>query len=225
MSGKAVARTKAKHERRHFNDIASVRNFIESLNEHGQDKQWATIALKILNCHTQLAWPNGQSRRNSGVPSWFWPKVRRIADTMGVAKYGEVSCEVIWNHESTPTYSRSEVREIKINPINSRIAFAKLFGIELIWSDDYWALQVSKRRRRPVRTELKTKIRPAKPLEFASTEEIDMQKDSTSIDAMLSEIPVLEQKIEKIAGELRRARDELENKRNDIIKRLKSYGI
>lgn len=224
MSGKATARTKAKHERRMSNDIASVRNFLESLYEKGSDCQWTSIILKILNCRAQISWPRHQNQCEHNIPFWFWHKVQRIISDNDIAEFTEIDGQPIYvdgfGAEPFRTGGFSTVSKISVGP-TPRIAFAQLLGIDFRCTPGWnFELHINDRRRTPIFTELKTKTRPAKPTEFASTEEIDMKEQKISVDDMLEEISDMQQKIREMESELAKSRTHLARKKERVREHL-----
>lgn len=229
MSGKAVARTKAKHARRMHNDVAIVRNFIERLNTEKHDKQWSNIALALIGCSLHMNWPVHQWTGNVGVPPWFWSKIRRIADAQGVDIGGNNSnVKVCWLHNATG--AKSTVRELHISYISYElIEFAEQFGIQFIPTHNGFIIPVATRRRASILTCLHKKNRPPKPEIIASTEEIDMKKETPSefsVDKMLKEVDELQREIDKCEMELREKRVDLSYKKEYIRKHLSNnYSI
>lgn len=228
-SGKAVIRTAAKHERRRRNDIALVRNFMNTVQDQEVDSVWLGIVCKILNINCNINWAIIQNNRYVGVPNWFWSKVDRIRRENNLHTPTAVNAHA--EYMSSTIKGMSLVREISFSRSYNNIdKLAKLLDIEITCIGNRCIIPVATRMRNFKDIPLTKKFRVGKPKErYASTEEIDMKlrnEGKVSVDAMLAKIPVLESEVERLGRELAIARDNLDYTRESIRSHLSdNYGI
>lgn len=223
MSGKSTLRSQRKHQRRRHNDIAHVRNFLNTLQSEHHDRDWLNLVCKMFNAETTAAW-NNTYQKTARIPAWFWHKIDRIMRENHIPRCKANTGIAIYTHER----GVSRVGELVFSNDKGVLMLARLLEIEVHSYGMNLFLPVLDRCRNRRNTELRTKMVHPKPenIHYATTEEIDSMRDTISIDKMLKEIPALESRIGVLSRELVQLQDKLQNTRQDVRDYLsKKYGI
>jgi hypothetical protein len=223
MSGKSTLRSQRKHQRRRHNDIAHVRNFLNTLQSEQHDRDWLNLVCKMFNVKTMVKWDNTY-QKTARIPAWFWYKIDRIMRENHIPWCKANTGIAIYMHER----GGSRVGELAFSTDKGVLMLARLLEIEVHSSGMNLVLPVLNRYRNRRNTELRTKMVHPKPenIHYATTEEIDIMRDTISIDKMLKEIPALESRISVLSRELAQLQDKLQNTRQDVRDYLsKKYGI
>lgn len=223
MSGKSTLRSQRKHQRRRHNDIAHVRNFLNTLQFEQHDRDWLNLVCKMFNIETTAAW-NSKYQKTVRIPAWFWYKIDRIMRENYIPRCKANTGITVYAYER----GVSRVGAVAFSTDIGVLMLARLLEIEVYSSDMNLVLPVLNRCRNRRNTELRTKIVHPKPenIHYATTEEIDSMRDTISIDKMLKEIPALESRIGVLSRELVQLQDKLQNTRQDVRDYLsKKYGI
>ena len=223
MSGKSTLRSQRKHQRRRHNDIAHVRNFLNTLQSEQHDRDWLNLVCKMFNAETTAAW-NNTYQKTARIPAWFWHKIDRIMRENHIPCCKANTGIAIYMHER----GVSRVGELAFSTDKGVLMLARLLEIEVHSSGMNLVLPVLNRCRNRRNTKLRTKMVHPKPenIHYATTEEIDIMRDTISIDKMLKEIPALESRIGVLSRELVQLQDKLQNTRQDVRDYLsKKYGI
>lgn len=224
MSGKAAQRTKRKHERRQFNDVAACRNLLSSLCTTQHDKTWARVVLAALGYKVDVYWPKNQ-RNNEVVPYWFWNKIERIMrEQISFSLTGDVK------NAKAITYPPAEliVHEINLGILcAASYELALLLGIEIRYHGHESILIVANRNRSSQMIPLKTRPRPKPPAMIASTEEVDTsQSVKMDINQALENLEKKMQLLDKLNTEIQTLRHQINAERRDISEYLKNnFGI
>lgn len=223
MSGKSTLRSQRKHQRRRHNDIAHVRNFLNTLQSVQYDRNWLNLVCKMFNVETTTTW-NNKYQKTVRIPAWFWYKIDRIMRENHIPRCKANAGITVYAYEG----GVSRVGELAFSTDKSVLMLARLLEIEIHERGMTLVLPVLNRCRNRRNTELRTKIVHPKPenIHYATTEEIDSMRDTISIDKMLKEIPALESRIGILSRELVQLQDKLQNTRQDVRDYLsKKYGI
>ena len=223
MSGKSTLRSQRKHQRRRHNDIAHVRNFLNTLQSVQYDRNWLNLVFKMFNVETTTTW-NNKYQKTVRIPAWFWYKIDRIMRENHIPRCKTNTGITVYTYEG----GVSRVGELAFSTDKSVLMLARLLEIGIHSSGMNLVLPVLNRCRNRRNTELRTKIVHPKPenIHYATTEEIDSMRDTISIDKMLKEIPALESRIGILSRELVQLQDKLQNTRQDVRDYLsKKYGI
>ncbi|APU01878.1 hypothetical protein [Aeromonas phage L9-6] len=231
-SGKAIARTIKKHERRRFNDIAAIRNVLNSMTDPRLDCIHTRTVLRIMGVSGEKTqWPTHQFGSRF-LPVWFWTKVDRVMKETLLHPRGSV-VETEYHYHAT----KATVREIKLSLNDDAVKIARLFGIEIFstnWAH-YHNLAVLTRTRRIETIEKKTRVRPPKPKAVeihASTERIDQVERSHTgenlegLTDQLKQISELTIKLEALSDEACAVKHKILNLRAEVKRRLsEDFGI
>lgn len=223
MSGKSTLRSQRKHQRRRHNDVAHVRNFLNTLQSVQYDRNWLNLVCKMFNVETTTTW-NNKYQKTVRIPAWFWYKIDRIMRENHIPRCKTNTGIAVYTYEG----GVSRVGELAFSTDKSVLMLARLLEIEIHERGMTLVLPVLNRYRNRRNTELRTKIVHLKPenIHYATTEEIDSMRDTISIDKMLKEIPALESRIGILSRELVQLQDKLQNTRQDVRDYLsKKYGI
>lgn len=223
MSGKSTLRSQRKHQRRRHNDIAHVRNFLNTLQSVQYDRNWLNLVCKMFNVETTTTW-NNKYQKTVRIPAWFWYKIDRIMRENHIPRCKTNTGITVYTYEG----GVSRVGELAFSTDKSVLMLARLLEIEVHSSGMNLVLPVLNRCRNRRNTELRTKMVHPKPenIHYATTEEIDIMRDNISVDKMLKEIQALESRIGVLSRELVQLQDKLQNTRQDVRDYLsKKYGI
>lgn len=223
MSGKSTLRSQRKHQRRRHNDIAHVRNFLNTLQSEHHDRDWLNLVCKMFNVETTTTW-NNKYQKTVRIPAWFWYKIDRIMRENHIPRCKTNTGITVYTYEG----GVSRVGELAFSTDKGVLMLARLLEIEIHSSGMNLVLPVLNRYRNRRNTELRTKMVHPKPenIHYATTEEIDIMRDNINVDKMLKEIPALESRIGVLSRELVQLQDKLQNTRQDVRDYLsKKYGI
>lgn len=223
MSGKSTLRSQRKHQRRRHNDIAHVRNFLNTLQSVQYDRNWLNLVCKMFNVETTTTW-NNKYQKTVRTPAWFWYKIDRIMRENHIPRCKTNTGITVYTYEG----GVSRVGELAFSTDRGVLMLARLLEIEIHSSGMNLVLPVLNRCRNRRNTELRAKIVHPKPenIHYATTEEIDSMRDNINVDKMLKEIPALESRIGILSRELVQLQDKLQNTRQDVRDYLsKKYGI
>lgn len=223
MSGKSTLRSQRKHQRRRHNDIAHVRNFLNTLQSEQYDHDWLNLVCKMFNIETMVKWDNTY-QKTARIPAWFWYKIDRIMRENHIPRCKANTGIAIYMHER----GVSRFGELVFSTDKGVLMLARLLEIEVHSSGMNSVLPVLNRYRNRRNTELRTKLVHPKPenIHYATTEEIDIMRDNINVDKLLEEIPALESRISVLSRELAQLQDKLQNTRQDVRDYLsKKYGI
>ena len=223
MSGKSTLRSQRKHQRRRHNDIAHVRNFLNTLQSVQYDRNWLNLVCKMFNVETTTTW-NNKYQKTVRIPAWFWYKIDRIMRENHIPRCKTNTGITVYTYEG----GVSRVGELAFSTDKGVLMLARLLEIEIYSSGMNLVLPVLNRCRNRRNTELRTKMVHPKPenIHYATTEEIDIMRDNINVDKMLKEIPALESRIGILSRELVQLQDKLQNTRQDVRDYLsKKYGI
>ncbi|AFN69703.1 hypothetical protein Aes012_073 [Aeromonas phage Aes012] len=223
MSGKSTLRSQRKHQRRRHNDIAHVRNFLNTLQSVQYDRNWLNLVCKMFNVETTTTW-NNKYQKTVRIPAWFWYKIDRIMRENHIPRCKTNTGITVYTYEG----GVSRVGELAFSTDKGVLMLARLLEIEIHSSGMNLVLPVLNRYRNRRNTELRTKMVHPKPenIHYATTEEIDIMRDNINVDKMLKEIPALESRIGVLSRELVQLQDKLQNTRQDVRDYLsKKYGI
>ncbi|ASU00713.1 hypothetical protein FDI46_gp177 [Aeromonas phage AS-gz] len=223
MSGKSTLRSQRKHQRRRHNDIAHVRNFLNTLQSVQYDRNWLNLVCKMFNVETTTTW-NNKYQKTVRIPAWFWYKIDRIMRENHIPRCKTNTGITVYTYEG----GVSRVGEVVFSTDKSVLMLARLLEIEIHARGMTLVLPVLNRCRNRRNTELRTKMVHPKPenIHYATTEEIDIMRDNINVDKMLKEIPALESRIGVLSRELVQLQDKLQNTRQDVRDYLsKKYGI
>lgn len=213
MSGKSTLRSQRKHQRRRHNDIAHVRNFLNTLQSEQYDRDWFNLVCKIFNVNATATW-NNTYQKTVRIPSWFWHKIDRIMKENHIPQCKASNGAAIYLQER----GISRVSALVFSADKGVLMLARLFEIEIRASGTNSVLPVLNRYRNRRDTELRTKLVHPKPenIHYATTEEIDSMRDIISVDKMLEEIKALEAKSSVLSHELVQLQDKIDNMRQDV---------
>ena len=223
MSGKSTLRSQRKHQRRRHNDIAHVRNFLNTLQSEHHDRDWLNLVCKMFNVETTAVW-NSKYQKTVRTPAWFWYKIDRIMRENHIPRCKANVGITVYVYEG----GVSRVDELEFSTDKSVLMLARLLEIEVHSYGMNLVLPVLDRCRNRRNTELRTKLVHPKPenIHYATTEEIDIMRDNINVDKLLEEIPALESRISVLSRELAQLQDKLQNTRQDARDYLsKKYGI